>query len=130
MEPYRVKEANSGTPASLYAQQAQNATINTLEMMSYFENFLQNRDRKVLKVITSSTMRRGILPINGRAINEQSKIYDPEMAKDIDFDIVVTPKGQIPRLTDNSLTTHCFSFLGQLIDLEMYLEQTFIAVCR
>jgi hypothetical protein len=118
------KEANSGTPASLYAQQAQNATINTLEMMSYFENFLQNRDRKVLKVITQFYNEKRYLAINGRAINEQSKVYDPEMAKDIDFDIVVTQGTDTPtyrQLIDNTLLQLLQS---QLIDLEMYLEQT------
>lgn len=118
------KEANSGTPASLYAQQAQNATINTLEMMSYFENFLQNRDRKVLKVITQFYNEKRYLAINGRAINEQSKIYDPEMAKDIDFDIVVTQGTDTPtyrQLIDDTLLQLLQS---QLIDLEMYLEQT------
>lgn len=118
------KDANSGTPASLYAQQAQNATINTLEMMSYFENFLQNRDRKVLKVITQFYNEKRYLAINGRAINEQSKIYDPEMAKDIDFDIVVTQGTDTPtyrQLIDNTLLQLLQS---QLIDLKMYLEQT------
>lgn len=118
------KEANSGTPASLYAQQAQNATINTLEQMSYFENFLQNRDRKVLKLIVQYYDEKRYLAINGRAISEESKIYDPELAKDIDFDIVVTQGTDTPvyrQLIDNTL----FELLkGNLIDLEMYLEQT------
>jgi hypothetical protein len=93
-------------------------------MMSYFENFLQNRDRKVLKVITQFYNEKRYLAINGRAINEASKIYDPEMAKDIDFDIVVTQGTDTPtyrQLIDNTLLQLLQS---QLIDLEMYLEQT------
>lgn len=118
------KEANSGTPASLYAQQAQNATINTLEQMTYFENFLQNRDYKVLKLITQYYDEKRYLAINGRAISEQAKIYDPELAKDIDFDIVVTQGTDTPvyrQLIDNTLLE---LLKGNLIDLEMYLEQT------
>lgn len=118
------KDANSGTPASLYAQQAQNATINTLKHMTYFENFLQQRDRKVLKLITQYYDEKRYMAINGRAINEQSKIYDPDLAKDIDFDIVVTQGSDTPvyrQLIDNTLLQ---LLQGQLIDLEMYLEQT------
>jgi Rod binding domain-containing protein len=118
------KEANSGTPASLYAQQAQNATINTLELMTYFENFLQNRDKKVLKVITQFYNEKRYLAINGRSVNEQSKIYDPEMAKGIDFDIVVTQGTDTPvyrQLIDNTLLE---LLRGGLIDLKMYLGQT------
>lgn len=118
------KDANSGTPASLYAQQAQNATINTLKHMTYFENFLQQRDRKVLKLITQYYDEKRYMAINGRAINEQSKIYDPDLAKDIDFDIVVTQGSDTPvyrQLIDNTLLQ---LLQGQLIDIEMYLEQT------
>jgi len=118
------KEANSGTPASLYAQQAQNAAINTLKHMTYFENFLQQRDMKVLKLITQYYDQKRYLAINGRAISEQSRIYDPELAKDIDFDIVVTQGSDTPvyrQLIDNTLLQ---LLQNQLIDLEMYLEQT------
>lgn len=118
------KETSSGTPASLYAQQAQNATINTLEQMTYFENFLQQRDYKVLKVITQFYNSKRYLAINGKSINEESKLYDPEMAKDIDFDVVVTQGTDTPvyrQLIDDTLLQ---LLQGQLIDIEMYLEQT------
>jgi hypothetical protein len=118
------KEANSGTPASLYAQQAQNATINTLEMMTYFENFLEQRDRKVLKVIAQFYDEKRYLATNGRSINEQSKLYDPDLVRNIDFDVVVTQGTDTPvyrQLIDNTLLE---LLKGQLIDLEMYLEQT------
>jgi hypothetical protein len=118
------KEAASGTPASLYAQQAQNATINTLEMMTYFENFLEQRDRKVLKVIAQFYNDKRYLAINGRSINEQAKLYDPELVRNIDFDVVVTQGTDTPvyrSLIDNTLLE---LLKGNLIDLEMYLEQT------
>jgi hypothetical protein len=118
------KEANSGTPASLYAQQAQNATINTLEQMTYFENFLQNRDRKVLKVITQFYDDKRYLAVNGKSINEQSRIYDPDLARNVDFDVVVTQGTDTPvyrQLIDDTLLQ---LLQGNLIDLEMYLEQT------
>lgn len=118
------KEALSGTPASLYAQQAQNATINTLEMMAYFKHFLESRDRKVLKTIAQFYDDKRYLAINGRSLNEDSRLYDPDLVKDIDFDVVVTQGTDTPvyrQLIDSTLLE---LLKGQLIDLEMYLEQT------
>ncbi len=118
------KEANSGTPASLYAQQAQNASINTLEHMTYFENFLQQRSKKILKVIAQYYKEPRYLAINGKTVSQESKLYDPELVKNIDFDVVVTQGTDTPvyrQLVDNTLLE---LLKGQLIDLELYLEQT------
>jgi hypothetical protein len=118
------KEAPSGTPTSMYALQSQNSTINTLEMMTYFENFLQQRDRKVLKVIAQFYNDKRYLAINGRSINEEAKEYDPELVRNIDFDVVVTQGTDTPvyrQLIDQTLLE---LLKGNLIDLEMYLEQT------
>ena len=100
------KEALSGTPASLYAQQAQNATINTLELMAYFEHFIESRDRKVLKTIVQYYNDKRYLAINGRSLNEDSRLYDPDLVKDIDSDVVVTQGTDTPvyrQLIDSTL---------------------------
>ena len=122
------KEAKAGTPSSMYAQQAQNATINTLEQMTYFENFLQNRDTKVLKVITQFYKDKRYLAINGRSTAEASKIYDPDLVKNLDFDVVVTQGTDTPtyrQLIDDTLLQ---LLTAQLIDLEMYLEHSSLPV--
>jgi hypothetical protein len=93
-------------------------------MMTYFENFLEQRDRKVLKVIAQFYNDKRYLAINGRSINEQAKLYDPELVRNIDFDVVVTQGTDTPvyrSLIDNTLLE---LLKGNLIDLEMYLEQT------
>lgn len=118
------KEAKAGTPATMYAQQAQNATINTLEQMTYFENFLQNRDTKVLKIIAQFYKEKRYLAINGRSTAEASKIYDPKLVENIDFDVVVTQGTDTPtyrQLIDDTLLQ---LLTAQLIDLEMYLEHS------
>jgi len=118
------KEPLSGTPASLYAQQAQNATINTLELMTYFENFLQQRSKKILKIIAQYYKEPRYLAINGKSLTPESKLYDPKVVENIDFDVVVTQGTDTPvyrQLIDNTLLE---LLKGQLIDLEMYLQQT------
>ena len=104
------KEAPSGTPASLYAQQAQNASINTMEQMAYFENFIQARNFKVLKVLTQYYQDKRYLAISGRTISESSKLYDPDLVRNLDFDVVVTQGTDTPvyrQLIDSTLIENC-----------------------
>ena len=118
------KEANAGTPASMYAMQSQNATINTMEQMVYFENFLQERDKKVLKVILQYYNDRRYLSINGKSISEESRMYDPELVKNMDFDVVVTQGKDTPvyrQLIDDTLKE---LLMGGMIDLKMFLENS------
>jgi len=118
------KSAVSGKPAALYAQEAQNASLNTLDYMSTFRYYKQKRDMKALKVIVQYYNEKRYLAVNGRTINEDTKLYDPELVRDLDFDVVVTQGMDTPvyrQLIDETL----FKLLeGQLIDLEMFLEHT------
>jgi len=118
------KNAGSGTPASLYAQEAQNATMNTLDYMQTFQSFRQKRDTKALKVIAQYYKEPRYLAINGRSLNEDSKLWDPNLVKNIDFDIVVSQGTDTPvyrQMIDDTLMK---LLEGQMIDLEMFLEQT------
>jgi len=118
------KNAGSGTPASLYAQEAQNATMNTLDYMQTFQSFRQKRDTKALKVIAQYYKEPRYLAINGRSLNEDSKLWDPNLVKNIDFDIIVSQGTDTPvyrQMIDDTLMK---LLEGQMIDLEMFLEQT------
>lgn len=117
-------EAKSGTPSSLYAQQAQNATINSLDYMETYQAFQKKRDMKMLKVITQFYKETRYLAINGRSFEGNTMIYDPEKVKDLDYDVTVTRGTDTPvyrQLIDDSL----MGLLDkQLINLEMFLEHT------
>jgi len=118
------KTAGSGTPSSLYAQEAQNATMNTLDYMQTFQHFRQKRDTKALKVIVQYYKEPRYLAINGRSVNQDSKLYDPKLVQNIDFDLAVTQGTDTPvyrQLIDETLMK---LLEGQMIDLEMFLEQT------
>lgn len=92
--------------------------------MSTFQHFKQKRDTKALKVIGQYYKGKKYLAVNGRSINEDAKLYDPELVRKLDFDVVVTQGIDTPvyrQLIDDTL----YKLLkGQLIDLEMFLEHT------
>jgi hypothetical protein len=118
------EKAASGTPASLYAQEAQNATMNTLDYMMSFQNFIRKRDTKALKVITQFYKEKRYLAINGRSVSEDSRIYDPERVKNLAWDVVVAQGTDTPvyrQIIDETLMK---LLEGQLIDLKMFLEHT------
>jgi len=123
-ESIQGQRAPSGTPAALYAQEAQNATINVLDQIQSFQGLVQKRNRKSLKVITQFYKDKRYLAINGRAISDEAKMYDPDLVKKLDFEVVVTQGTDTPvyrQVVDDML----FELLkGNLISLEMYLEQT------
>ena len=118
------KQAMSGTPASLYAQEAQNASLNTLDYMQTFQHFKQRRDTKALKIIAQFYQDKRYLAVSGKTVNEDTKLYDPDIVRNIDFDVVVAQGMDTPvyrQLIDDTLMK---LLEGQLIDLEMFLEHT------
>lgn len=118
------KEAVSGKPSSLYAQEAQNAMLNTLDYMHTFENFQQKRDFKILKLITQYYQDKRYLAINGRFMNEEAKLYDPDLVKNLDFTTKVT-KGQDTPVYRQLMDDTLMNLLDkQFIDIEMFLEHT------
>lgn len=112
----------SGTSSSRFAQEAQNASLNTLDYMNTFNSFLARRNYKILKIITQYYKEERYLSINGRTLSEDSRLYRPSMVKGIDFDIVISEGKNTPvykQIIDDTL----FQMLNaQFIDVEMYLE--------
>lgn len=113
----------AGTPSSLYAQEAQNATLNTLDMLETFNWFRQRRDYKALKVVVQHYGKRNIL-ISGADYDKQASQYDPEKAKNMEWDLVLTQSLDAPayrHMVDNLLYELLTS---QAIDIEMFLENS------
>jgi hypothetical protein len=123
-ESIQGQRAPSGTPAALYAQEAQNATLNVVDQLQSFQAMIARRNRKALKVITQFYKDKRYLAINGPAATQEEKIYDPQLVNDLDWDMKITQGKDTPvyrQMVDDML----FELLkGGLIDLEMYLEHT------
>ncbi len=84
------QQAKAGTPSSLYAQEAQNSTINNVDYMSVFNAFKETRDMKALKVITQFYKGERYLAIAGNVYAEQAAMYDSSRVQGLDFDVKVT----------------------------------------
>lgn len=123
-ESIQGQRAPSGTPAALYAQEAQNATLNVIDQLKSFQSMILRRNRKALKVITQFYKDKRYLAINGPSVTDEERIYDPDLARSIDWDMSISSGTDTPvyrQAVDNML----FELLkGGLIPLEMYLKHT------
>lgn len=117
------KEPNSGTPAKLYAQETENATLNTLDMIEIFNWFRKQRDVKTLKTLIQYYDKRNIL-ISGRDYDDEVTEFDPDAVKNIEWELVISQSADTPvyRAMIDDLLMNLLD--RQAIDLEMYLENT------
>jgi hypothetical protein len=113
-----------GTPSSLYAQEAQNSTINSKDVMDFFAYFVEQRDTKVLKLILQYYTEERYINIAGNSYSEEAKIYKPDLVKDAEMDLKVT-RGQDTPVYRQMIDDLLFKLLdSQQIDIEMFLENT------
>lgn len=114
------QRANSNTPSSLYAQEAQNSQINVLDIMTTFKLHKELRDTKALKVILQYK-NDGVL--KSTKSNKESMMYKSAEARAVkNIDVVVTQAMDTPvyrSLMDDRLSM--FVDKG-LMDLKMYAE--------
>ena len=118
------KEAKSGTPSSLYAQQAQNATINSVDYMEVFNSFKESRDMKALKIITQYYKTERYLAIAGNIYAEEAAMYDPSRVQGLDFDVRVTQGMDTPVYRSIIDDTLMKLMEGGAIGIELFLEHT------
>lgn len=118
------QKANSGTPSSLYAQEAQNATLNSRDYFETFADFKRMRDNKVLKVIQQFYDDKRHIHISGNTFDNQEMMYDPLRVRDLEAEVVITESKDTPvyrQVIDDIL----FKLLEmQAINVEMFLENS------
>ncbi|MEG2371078.1 MAG: hypothetical protein RSB23_07960, partial [Alistipes sp.] len=118
--------AKSGTPASLYAQQAQNALLNFVLLFDRFNEFCTKRDDKLLKVLIQYYNKPRHLAASGRAYAATATNYNPDKAQGI--------AGSYSLVTSQSTDTPVFrqridDFLMEFVKMgtippEMFFENT------
>jgi hypothetical protein len=118
------QQAMSGTPASLYAQEAENASINVRDFFDSFNKFKQRSDRKTMMLIKQFYNDKRMLMVTGTSYAPEAKVYDPEKIRDVMFDLKVTqgPDTPVYRQVIEDILTNLLQM--QLIDLPMYLEHS------
>lgn len=123
-EAAQGRRSASGTPASLYAQETINASLNTKDYFDSFNEFTRERDMKALKVIIQYYDEERKIALAGSNYSEEAMIYSPEKAKSAEVDVVMTKTADSPiyrSVIEDSLQQ--FVSAG-LIDLEMYLKNS------
>lgn len=115
------KTAPSGTPASLYRQQTENASINLVDLFDTFRAFREERDTKKMKMIQqfyNQTRYMNIVGRNSAGVN----LYDPEKVSNVEFDLSITQSANSPayRLINNEFLMEIWK-MGQ-ISLEQLLQ--------
>jgi hypothetical protein len=86
-------QAPAGTPGNRYAMEAQNASLNTVDIMKKFLDAKQVRDLKLIKLIRQYYQEERWLAISGRS---QMKLYDPKKIGNIDFEYKVAQGNNTP----------------------------------
>lgn len=118
------KTPASGTPAALYAQEAQQAATNLLDLFETFNSFRRRRDYKMMKTIQQYYRSARYLSIAGKDYAEESKMYNPDLVRNTEFDIAIAESAATPayRGMINSFLMDLFK--AQAIDVKTMLENS------
>lgn len=90
------RPASSGTPASLYAQQVQNSSLNLKGLMDSFKSFRLRRDNKVMKTIQQFYTSSRHIELAGADYSREAKWYNPEKVMHADIDVAITDGANTP----------------------------------
>jgi hypothetical protein len=115
------KNPNSGTSGTLYQQETQNASINTLDIMKIHTSFKESRDRKILKTaLQFYNGKRRIIS------SDEHKVVtiDPEKIRDLEFELQIIQNMDTPsyrQMTEDRLIQMVTS---GLLPAELYFENS------
>lgn len=84
------KPGYSGMSASLYSQQAENATTSLIDLLDTFNEFIREAAYKDVKNIQQFYTRERIISIAGE------KSADPNLIQDVEFDLSIVPSTATP----------------------------------
>lgn len=113
------KPGYSGMPASLYAQQSQNATTSLLGILNSYSAFILDGANKDVKLMQQYYTEKRIINIAGkRGVTS----YDPEKMSDVDFDLSIVESVSSPVARDRANEFLMQIWQSGQINLEQLLE--------
>lgn len=118
------KDAKSGTPASLYAQEAHNASLNIKSLIDSFHVFRKLRDTKIVKTIQQFYNEPRWITVAGSDHIDSVQMYDPKDVQDLEFTLEVSQSADSP-VYRNIIDEQLKEFLmAGFINFETYLKNT------
>lgn len=119
--------AQSGTPASLYAQQAQNSMLNFVVLFDRMKKYSEYMCEKILRVQMQYYTTRRLVNISGQSYNAAAAYYEPQMVEKIlDWNIVIADSTDTPVYRQINEDFLRYLFESQAISVEMMLENSSI----
>lgn len=114
----------AGTPASLYAQQVQNSSLNLRGLFDSFRAFRRRRDTKLLKMIQQYYTDERYLDIAGSEYAEDSRWYSPQKVRNSEFDLTLSEGYNTPayQMLANDFLMQLFQ--AQALDVKTMLENS------
>lgn len=114
------KPGYSGMSASLYNQQAQNATTSLLDLLDTFSSFIRDGATKDVKNIQQYYDTPRVFNIAGK--NSAIVEYDPRKIRDVEFDLSIVESTSTPayRAIVNDMLMELWK--AQAISVEQLLE--------
>lgn len=118
--------ARSGTPSSLYAQQAQNTMLNFVLLFDRFNSYCTRRDDKLLRVLIQYYNAPRHIAVSGKAYSKVAMEYIPEKAKAIlhSYSLVPSQSMDTPvfrqRIDDYLMEL----VKGGMLPMDMFLQHT------
>lgn len=114
----------AGTPASLYAQQIQNSSLNLKGLFDSFRTFRRRRDTKVMKTIQQFYTEQRYIDIAGTCYSEEAKWYNPDKVQDSEIDITISDGYNTPayQMLANDFLMDLFK--ANAVDVKTMLENS------
>ena len=114
----------SGTPASLYAQQVQNSSLNLKGLFDGFRTFRRRRDAKVMKTLQQYYTESRYIDLAGTQYSEEAKWYDPQKVQDSELDITISEGYNTPayQMLANDFLMELFR--ANAVDVKTMLENS------
>ena len=117
--------AKSGTPSSLYAQQAQNSMLNFVILFERLNDYYTARDEKPLKVLIQYYNRPRHLALSGKHYASTIREYIPEKAARIidDYSLVSSQSMDTPVFRQR-IDDYLMQMVNIGLPLDLFLEYT------
>ena len=114
----------AGTPASLYAQQTQNSSLNLKGLFDSFRTFRRRRDIKLMKTIQQFYTDVRYIDLAGSEYDAESKWYNPEKVQCAEIDLTIAEGYNTPayQMLANDFLMELFR--ANAVDVKTMLENS------